>query len=96
MIYGFSYVSRGSKRDACENFEIASNSQKVGSKPERPERVYKRTAQAQRDFLRKGGTVERVTDFLLQKIGTSLTRSDVSKPHEKDIFGISAAGVELS
>ena len=40
--------------------------------------------------------MERVTDFLLQKIGTSLTRSDVSKPHEKDIFGISAAGVELS
>ena len=29
------------------------NPQKVGSKPERCERVYKRTAQAQRDFLRK-------------------------------------------
>ena len=29
--------------------------QKVGSKPKRRERVYKRTAKAQRDFLRRGG-----------------------------------------
>ena len=28
--------------------------QKVGSKPQRCERIYKRTAQAQRDFLREG------------------------------------------
>ena len=39
--------------------------QKVGSKPERCERIYKRTAQAQRDFLREGGARERRTRRLL-------------------------------
>ena len=38
---------------SAKNFEIDLNPQKVGSKPERCERVYKRAAQAQRDFLRK-------------------------------------------
>ena len=33
----------------------------VVSKPERCERVYKRTAEAQRDFLRGGGARERRT-----------------------------------
>lgn len=37
----------------AKSFEIDSNPQKVGSKRERPERVYKRSAQAQRDFCEK-------------------------------------------
>ena len=31
--------------------------QKVGSKPQRRERIYKRTAKAQRDFLREGAVL---------------------------------------
>ena len=72
----------------------STNPQEVGSKPKRCERVYKRTAQAQRDFLRKGRSNEAVTDFLWNK--TSVTRSDMPKDYEKDIFRNSAGGVELS
>ena len=41
------------KKILAKNFEIDSNPQKVGSKSERCERIYKRAAQAQRDLLRK-------------------------------------------
>lgn len=52
------------------------NSQKVGSKAKRRERVYKREAQAQRDFLpnlRKERTVKQVTNFLFNKKSERVT-----------------------
>lgn len=41
--------------------------QKVGSKPERRERACKRTAQAQRDFLRGGAATRTVKPHFAQK-----------------------------
>ena len=49
-----------------KDFNIDSKPQKVGSKRNRCERVYKRTGAALRDFLRKGGTVEWVMNFFIK------------------------------
>ena len=43
----------------------------------RCEGVYNRTAKRSESFYERGGTVQRVTDFLHKKIGTSITCSDV-------------------
>lgn len=43
----------------------------------RCERVYKRTDEPSELFCERGGTVQRVIDFLNKKIGTSETCSDV-------------------
>ena len=42
----------------AEIFDVDLNPKKVGSKPERREHACKRTAKAQRDFLRRGGMTE--------------------------------------
>ena len=41
-------------------------------------RVYKRIGDLNVTFCEKGGTVKQVTDFFVQKIGTSVTCSDVA------------------
>lgn len=50
---GFLNCQQVEKEKPGENFEMDLNPKKVGSKRERRERVYKRTAKEQRDFLRK-------------------------------------------
>ena len=52
---GFARRDFGRKLQATEKKRPFPYPKKVGSKPERCERVYKRTAEAQRDFLRGGG-----------------------------------------
>ena len=63
---------------SAKNFEIDLNPQKVGSKPERCERVYKRAAQAQRDFLRKRRS-DGVRESMIKKTaaGDTKARDDV-------------------
>ena len=57
---------------------------KVDSKPERPERVYKRAAKAQRDLFRKSRRKRYVAC------------DDVANGYKKDTFTFSAGGFELS
>ena len=55
-----------------------TNPQKVGSKPKRPERVYKRTAQVQRDFLRtRSGSRHSEAVFLYKNAANQKARRDV-------------------
>ena len=54
---------------------------------------------SKRDFLRKGKRAKKRTNVLFFAEGKEVEQSelcsDVSKPHEKNIFGISAVGVDL-
>ena len=71
---------------SAKKYEIDSNPQKVGSKPERCERVYKRAAQAQRDFLRKrrsDGVSEPMTFQKKSRRERYIVRDDVRKTGNK-------------